>query len=290
MEALRGRLARAAKLAHEATAACAGDEQRTQGQHPSHAALAALAWVHLEHHELREARSQLKQVDTALRRSPDRLIGAVACLVAAGDRPAEGHAEVAAQFVARARSGGSVPAWLEQRLDLAESQALAVAGEIEAALAAAKRAGDGSSPEAAVTLAHVWVTAGDGDHARRVLAPVLEAHERVPERVRLQACLVDARLSYYSGDRTRGRRSLGCALRLAEREQLRLPFAMERGWIGPVFQRDPELAGAHQDLLTSARCHARLPAARTPRKRPRSQRPSRSPNANCKCCDASQSC
>ena len=53
VEALRGRLGRAAELAHEATAACAGDGQRTQGQHPSPAALAALAWVHLEHHELR---------------------------------------------------------------------------------------------------------------------------------------------------------------------------------------------------------------------------------------------
>ena len=157
VEALRGRLGRAAKLAHQATAPCAGDGQWPQGQHPSPAALTALAWVHLEHHELREARCLLKQVDTALGRSPDRLIRAVACLVAACDGLAEGHAEVAARFVARARSGGTVPAWLEQRLDLAESRALAAAGDIEAALAAAKRADDGSSPEAAVTLAHAWV-------------------------------------------------------------------------------------------------------------------------------------
>ena len=260
VEVLRGRLGRAAKLARQATAPCAADGQRPQSQHPSPAALAALAWVHLEHHELREARCLLKQVDTALGRSPDKLIRAVACLVAAYDGLAEGHAEVAAQFVVRARSGGTVPAWLEQRLDLAESRSLAAAGDIDAALAAAKRADDGSSPEAAVALAHAWVTAGDGDHARRVLAPVLEAHERVPERVRLQACLVDARLSHHSGDRARGRRSLGCALRLAEREQLRLPFVMERGWIGPVFQRDPELVSAHQGLVTPAMPHARLPA------------------------------
>ena len=261
VEALRGQLARAAKLAGEATAGYAGAGQRSQGQQPRPAVLAALAWVHLEHHELREARSRLKQLDTALRTSPDRLIGAVACLTGAYSALAEGRAEVATQFVARARSAWPVPAWLEQRLSLAESRALAAAGDIEAALAAAKRAGCESSPEAAVTLAHAWVAAGDGDNARRALAPVLAAHKGVPDWVRVQACLVDARLSYHRADRVRGRRSLGCALRLAEREQLRLPFAMERSWIGPVLQRDPGLAGAHRQLLRAAGCHGSLPAA-----------------------------
>ena len=249
VEALRGRLRRAAKLAAEATAALAADGQRPPAQHPNPAALVALAWVHLEHHELREARSLLKQVDAALGVSPDRLIGAVACLAAACGGLAEGRGEVAAQIVARARSGWSVPAWLEQRLSLVESRAYVAAGDIGAALAAAERAGRDTSLEAAVTLAHAWAGCRRRDNARRALAPALAAHSGAPERVRLQAWLVDARLSYDSGDRARGRRSLGCALRLAEREQLRLPFAMERGWIGPVLRRDPELARAHQRLL-----------------------------------------
>ncbi len=260
-EALRGRLGRAARLAGQATVAGPGDGQGPQGQHLKPAALAALAWVHLEHHELRKARGRLKQVDTALRASPDRLIGAVACLTAACSALAEGRTEVATQFVARARSAWSVPSWLERRLNLAGSRALAAGGDIEAALAAAKRAGCGNSPEAAVTLAHAWVAAGDGDNARCALAPVLTAHEGVPEWVRVQACLVDARLSYHRGDRVQGRRSLRCALRLAEREQLRLTFAMERSWIGPVLQRDPELAGAHQHLLRPAGRHGPLLAA-----------------------------
>ena len=129
-----------------------------------------------------------------------------------------------------------------------------------AGLAAANRADCDSSPEAAVTLAHAWAAAGDVDNARRALAPVLAAHERMPERVRVQAFLVDARLSYHSGDRIRGRRALGRALRLAEREHLRLPFAKERGWIGPVLRRDPELACAHQHLFTSVMPQAPLPA------------------------------
>jgi LuxR family transcriptional regulator, maltose regulon positive regulatory protein len=249
-EALRGQLGRAAEAARQATAACTGGGQRPQGQRPSPAAVAALAWVHLEHYELREVRTRLKQVDAALEMSPDKLVGTVACLAAAWDSLAEGHAGAVAQFVARARSDGSVPPWLEQKLNLTESWTLAAAGDIEAALAAAKRAGCDSSPEAAVTLARAWVAAGDEDNARRALAPVLAARDGVPERVRLQACLVAARISYHSGDRARGHRALGQALRLAEREQVRLPFALERGWIGPVLQRDPEWAGAHQSLIT----------------------------------------
>ena len=254
VEALRGRLRHAAQLAGQAAAALAAGEQRPP-QHPGPAALVALAWVHLERDELREADRLLKQLDAALSVSPDKLIGAVACLVAACGGLAEGHGEVAAQMVARARSGWAVPAWLEQRLSLAESRAYAAAGDTPAAAAAAERAGGDSSPEAAATLAHAWLAAGDGKNARLMLASALAARSGEPERVPVQAWLADARLSYHSGDRARGRRSLVHALRLAEREQLRLPFVLEQGWIGPVLRRDPELSGLHRRLFPSAPRH-----------------------------------
>ena len=255
VEALRGRLRRAVKLAAEATA-MAADEQHP----PAPAAFAALAWVHLERGELREARGRLRQVDAALSASPDKLIGALACLMVACAGLADGHGDVAAQFVARARSGWSVPAWLEQRLSLAESRACAAAGDSRAALAAAERAGRDAPLAAAAALAHAWAAAGDGASARRALAPALDAGSEAPEQVRLQAWLADARLSYGSGDAARGRRSLTSALRLAEREQLRLPFVMERAWIGPLLRRDPELARTHQRLFTPARRRDQPPA------------------------------
>jgi LuxR family maltose regulon positive regulatory protein len=254
VEALRGRLCHAAQLAGQAAAALAAGEQRPP-QHPGPAALAALAWVHLERDELREAGRLLKQLDAALSVSPDKLIGAVAFLVAACGGLAEGHGEAAAQMVARARSGWSVPAWLDQRLSLAESRAYAAAGDTPAAAAAAERAGGNSSPEAAATLAHAWLAAGDGKNARLMLASALAARSGEPERVPVQAWLADARLSYHSGDRARGRQSLVHALRLAEPEQLRLPFVLEQGWIGPVLRRDPELSGLHQRLFPSAPRH-----------------------------------
>jgi LuxR family transcriptional regulator, maltose regulon positive regulatory protein len=71
--------------------------------------------------------------------------------------------------------------------------------------------------------------------------------------------LLDARLSYDGGDEARGRRALESALRLAEREQLRLPLALERGWLVPVLRRDPELADAHRDLLTEVLGRDQLP-------------------------------
>jgi LuxR family transcriptional regulator, maltose regulon positive regulatory protein len=268
VEALRGRLRRAAKLAGQATAAVAAEEQQhPPAQHLDPAppsALAALAWVHLERSELPEARSRLRQLDGILALRPDKLIGTVAFLLAACTALAEGRGDAAAQMVARARSGWAVPVWLDQRLSLAESRAHVMAGDIRAALAAAERAGHDASPEAAATLAHAWLAAGDGMRARRALAPVLTVQRGLPEKVRLQAWLADARLSYDSGDSARGHRSLTSALRLAEREQLRLPFTMERGWIGPVLRRDPELARTHRRLFARAPRHDQPPAAPDP--------------------------
>jgi LuxR family transcriptional regulator, maltose regulon positive regulatory protein len=261
VEALRDRLRRAATSAAQATAALTVGEQRPAAPPPSPAALVALAWVHLEHNELREARSRLKQADAALSVNPDKLIGAVAYLAAAYGALAGPRAAAATQIIATARSGWPVPAWLDQRLSLVESRAYAAAGDIQAALAAAGRAAArGNSPEAQVALARAWAAAGDAQNATRALTPVLAAGSGAPGRVRLQAWLVDAQLGYHRGDRARGRRSLACALRLAGPEQLRLPFVIEHGWIGPVLRRDPELARAHRRLLAPAPGHDQLPA------------------------------
>ena len=257
-EALRGRLSRAANLAGQVAAPATGSGQPPV-QNSDPAALVALAWVHLERNELREASSRLKQADAVLAISPDKLVGAVAYLITACGALAEGRAAVATQIIARARSWGPVPAWLEHRLSLVKSQAHVAAGDIRAALAAVERVGHDDSPETAVTLAHAWADAGDAGNARRALTPVLAADSQVPNRVRVQARLVNARLNHDSGNDARGRRSLAAALRLAEPEQLRLPFAMERSWIGPVLRRNPELASTYRSLLAPALRPEQLP-------------------------------
>jgi LuxR family maltose regulon positive regulatory protein len=246
--ALRGQLSHAVELAAEA-AESAESSSDGLAEHISPAASVALAAVHLERNELHQAHGQLKLADAALRISPDKLINTVACLVAARRRLAEGRAKAALEMIGRARQGWSSPRWLEHRLTLTESRACAAAGDIQAAVDAAGQADPLGTPDAAIALAYAWLAAGDHQAARRALDTVAEGFSAAPDLVRLEGWLVDARLSYGTGDCVRGGRSLEQALRLGQAEQLRLPFATERTWIRQLLRRDPELAHAYQPLL-----------------------------------------
>lgn len=260
-EAVRGGLGRAVGLAERAAVTAARVRQQPV-LHPHPAATVALAWVRLERNELREAHSLLRQADAALGASPDKLIGALAWLVAARLGLAETQAQVTAQFLAKARDGWRVPQWLELELLGAESRACLATGDARAALAAAGRASRGNSLEAAVMHARAWLAAGDAGQASRALAPALATLRAAPERARVQALLVDAQLSYGRGVPARGARSLAHALRLAGREQLRLPFVLERGWIRPALGHDPELARSYQRLMAPGPRRVQLPAPR----------------------------
>jgi len=152
-------------------------------------------------------------------------------------------------MAARARAGWSVPLWLEHRLAIIESRACAAAGDADAAIDWASRADPETRLDAAAALAHAWLAAGNTRAARQALASGPAGSAQAPDEVRLAAWLADARLSYCTGDRSRGRRSLGHALRLARAEQLRLPFVLEQGWLRPVLRRDPELAQGYRQLL-----------------------------------------
>ena len=89
--------------------------------------------------------------------------------------------------------------------------------------------------------------------------------------------LVECHVWHVLGERLRARRALEQALKLAEGEQVRLPFALERAWLGGVL-RDASLAAAHQDLLevgvpTRDGARSRTGAARTSPARLSSTRP-----------------
>ncbi len=246
LKALRGRLGCATGLLGEA-AATAESASGELAERPGPAAAVAAAAVHLQRAQLHQAHSQLKLADAALRDTPDRLISAVAWLVAAQLRLAQGRPAAAAEMIQRAGAGWQPPHWLEFRLTLLRSRACAAAGDVQAAVIAAGRAGPRSGP-AAVTLAHARLQAGDHEGARQALGAARE-RTAAAEDTSLAACLVDARLSYETEDPARGRRALERALRLARPEQIRLPFAMERAWLRPVLRSDPELAHAYRELL-----------------------------------------
>jgi LuxR family maltose regulon positive regulatory protein len=262
VEALQGRLNQATQLAAEA-ADHPGNNAGRPEEAVSSAAEVALACVYTERNELSLARARLKRADDMLKERPDRLISAVAALVAARRSLAEGHAAAASEMAGRARHGWSPPSWLSHRLMLIESWACAALSDTDAAVDMAASAGPESHLDAAVALAHAWLAAGDPQAARHALDSA-SAGGAVPDSIRVESCLADAQLSYSSGETGRGRRSLEHALRLGEAEQLRLPFALQRSWIRPVLLRDPDLSEAYHHVLEPGLVSRAEGAARQP--------------------------
>ena len=244
VEAMQGQLSRAAGHADEAIEVMRSVSESVT-EHITSAVSIALASVHVQRGDMQEAHAQLKRAEAALRICPDMLLSALACLVAAQRRLAEGRAVAAWELIGRARQDWSTPGWLELRLTILESRAHVLAGDITAAVAAARRADPQAVPEAAAALAHAWLAAGDHQAARCALDAVGES----PEGIGLAGWLVDAQLSYAAGDTRRGRRSLERALHLAKPERMKLPFTMEQAWLRPVLRRDPELAQTSREML-----------------------------------------
>ena len=267
IETLRGRLGRAAELAAQVTGRPDDDDSADRQAVPaSQAAEVALASVHLERNELFRARRWLKRALDALRARPDKLIGAAAHLVAARQSLAEGHGRAALEIIGHARQGWTPPAWVEHRLTVLQSQASIATADLQSAIDLAEQAGPGSSLDAAVALAHALLAGEDLEAARNALAGSPPG-DAAPDGVVLAALLLDARLSYESGDRARGHRSLEQALRYSEREQPRLQFAMERAWLRPVLRREPELAQAYRRLLEPDLVGRSLAEAKAPSSR-----------------------
>lgn len=245
-EVARGRLRRAAELA----SATAGPASTNDGAPcRSAAAEVALAWTLVERCHLSESSNRLARAESVLRARPDKLVGAVAELVAARQQLARNQPREAAETARRAYSGWSPPTWLDRRLMLAEAQAFAAAGDAESALASAGRAQPPEALEAAVARARALLAAGDGAAAGHVMAAAPAAAIDAPSCVRLEARLVEAEVGYRSEDPAYGRRRLEQALRLADREQHRLPVEIQRAWIHPVLRHDPELAGIFRGLF-----------------------------------------
>ncbi|MBV9382766.1 MAG: AAA family ATPase [Streptosporangiaceae bacterium] len=250
LEALHGRLGRAATMAGAGAERTAATAARADGRtgHGIPPSALALAIAYLERGELSAARGRLKAAEAALRTQPVRLLSALGCLVAASGSLAEGRAGAALEVLRQARDGWLPPPWLERLLTVTQARAHIASGDTEAALAAARAAGP--APDAKVALARAWLAAGNLEAARQALARGAEALSGGgPDRVRVEAWLADALLGFREGDAARGHRSLERALRLAQPQRLRLPFATERRWIRPALARYPELAHAYSDLL-----------------------------------------
>jgi LuxR family transcriptional regulator, maltose regulon positive regulatory protein len=243
IEGLHGHLNRAAELAASGTMPQADDPTG----HLVPAAAVALALVHLQRNEPTAWQRKLKEADTALQGHPDRMICALACLVAARGALARGHGSAAADLLQRARHGWSPPPWFDHLLNITESHVHAAAGDIQAALDAAGRASVSSALDICVARARAWLAAGNTQAARQALADA--ADDPSDSGIRLEAHLAEALIGYRSGNSAQARRSLERAARLGEPEGCRLPFSRDSAWIQPALRHDPDLARTCRWLL-----------------------------------------
>jgi LuxR family maltose regulon positive regulatory protein len=250
-EALSGHLGRALELAARSASASASPGACPESPQNLSADI-ALALVHLERHEIPAVQAALKRVKAGLAVRRDRAAAALANLIAARLCLAEGHHGGALGLLASARQNWSPPDWLDSQLTLAEARAEVMAGNPQAALDAVDRCTGMPGIDAATARAHAWMGAGNLRAARRELRYVFEVIATEPARALdhavLGALLMDARISYASGDRTAGRASLGRALRVARGEDVRLPFALEHPWLYPALRADAELARKYATL------------------------------------------
>lgn len=261
LEAVRGRLNHAAALATTANSPPWHRRPRTAWQ-PRAAAEVACAWVQLERNQLGNAGAALARADDALRGHPDRLIGALAWLVAGRHNLARDRTEAVAEMLSRARRGWSPPSWLEQRLALAQSRACTADGDIRGALAAAGAVGPPVSLMTAVALAHAHLASQDSRAAACALAGASGGRE-APEYVQLEARLIEAEIGYGAGQTERARRLLSHAFKLAGGERVLLPFALQRAWIEPALRHDTGLAETFRRLFEPGEAAAAAPVQPT---------------------------
>ncbi|GAA3961808.1 LuxR family transcriptional regulator [Actinomadura viridis] len=247
IEALHGRFAHAAELAARAEQLPEVSVSPAGRRVP--AAHLASAWVRLERYEAKAAADELDRAGRALDACPDPLMAAVRRLIGARLEIARERPDQALRTLGTI--GGSAPRapWIERRLRLVAAEAHAARGAAGPARVAAEQAGGAATPRSAVALARAEVCGGDPAAAAGALRHALTESANVPADVRIEAWLLHARLAYSAEDASGGRRFLDRALRLAERERIRLPFALCGEWLPQVLRHDPDLARPYRSLL-----------------------------------------
>ncbi|MFI0354956.1 LuxR C-terminal-related transcriptional regulator [Actinomadura sp. 9N407] len=262
IEALLGRFTRATELDTKA-AQLPEVSLHPAGRRTAVAHLASAA-VHLEHYELAAADEELDKTGAALLECPDELLSALHRFVCARVEIGWGRPERALELLGVPGGSARRVPWLDRRVRLVAAEAHAALGAADAALAAAEQAGGVGTPGSAVALARAWLCRGEPRAAAEIVRHGFVESATTPADVRVEAWLLDARLSYQRGDGSRGRRSLDRALRLAEREQIRLPFALSREWLTPVLRHDPELARPYHRILDPLLLATAAPSAAAP--------------------------
>jgi LuxR family maltose regulon positive regulatory protein len=252
LEAHRGRLGRAERLAEEAI-----DLAERCGGAPARRPVTAhivLAWVAMERYDIDGAGHHLRVADQ--RRRPDTapLATAAMALVKSRRLQARGELRGAVKLLEDASAGDGPPAqrWLALEIVLAHAQLMIIMGRAGEALRLVDELAAPDLPGVRVTHAAALVAGGDAVRAREVLQPVLGVAD-LPSPVAVEGWLVMATVAAHDGDIEDARRALGQALRHAIPEAQRR--VVHRVWVQlrRLLHDNDELVEQHRLLQGAAR-------------------------------------
>ena len=259
IEAHRGRLGQAEKLAAEAV-----DAAERCGQDPARRpviAHLALAWVAMERYNVDAAGRHLRAADPARHRR-DGLTDAAFALVKSRRLHARGELRGAICMLEQARepAGTPPPEWLARDLALYHGHLLVITGRPEEVLKTVDLVAEPHPPEVVVLRSAALAAGGAPEQASEILAPVLQrAGLAAPTAVEawLVMATIAAQLSQGDNVRTALRHALRCAIPETHRRAVHQVWAHLRR----VLRDDDDLIGQYRMLqgLASPAVHRAEP-------------------------------
>ncbi|WP_433383955.1 LuxR C-terminal-related transcriptional regulator [Actinoplanes sp. CA-142083] len=261
IEAYRGRLRHAEKLADQATELAdrigVGTASRPVG------AELALAWVAMERYDIDTAGRHLRAADPRRIRPADGMVHAAFALIRSRRLQARGELRGALTALAdggHVPGGQAAPSWLTRQLALTQARLLVTMSRPDQALETLGKLSEPEADDATVVRASALAAAGEAEQAWQLVEPVAGA-AGVASPVSLEAWLVLATVAARRGEVDEARGALRQALRAASPESQRR--AVQQVWadLRRVLRDDDELATQYKQLQGAA--HASPAAADT---------------------------
>jgi LuxR family maltose regulon positive regulatory protein len=252
IEAYRGRLGHAARLAQEAVDLADGCGLEAAGRPDT--AHVVLAWVAMERYDVDEAGHHLRVADQRRRRDADPLAAAAFAVVRARRLQARGELRGAAKLLEDAERGGGprTPRWLAREMALARARLMVTMGRPEDAIQVIDGLSAPDLPGVLVARAAAVVAGGDAQQARCLLSPVL-GMAGLPAPVAVDAWLVMATVAAHDADTDGARNALRYALRHAIPEAHRRAVHQVWSQLRRLLRDDDDLAEQHRVLQGTAR-------------------------------------
>ncbi|MEU8236253.1 LuxR C-terminal-related transcriptional regulator [Actinoplanes sp. NPDC048967] len=234
IEAHRGRLRQAEKLATEAT-----DDADRYGTAPARVARLVLAWAAVERDDVENAARHFRTIGPPPRGCDDALAAAVSALVQSRRMVFRGDLRGAIRLITqiRAAPGTTLPEWLVRELTVSHGRLLISAGRPGEALETVAGTARPYPPDVVVLQAEALAAGGEPGQAAEILTPVLTV-AGLPPAVCVDAWLIRARIAEQLGEADEARLALRHAVRAATPLGRRRDVALVRGRLSGIVGDD----------------------------------------------------